>query len=807
MPDVGLAGYGRSDPGLIGRLRSAFFQHLEPPDLAGVPDRVKAEISLEQAVSVARLFPLFALSGIVTLVVVAFAVRHEPVAPRVVVISALIFFLYSVILYRVRGWHRLADRRQGASVFLRRLAVLVAFLGLGWAALSTLIVTSDQWSQRDLLFGVDIGVTSSSVLLMPRQVAFACWCPAVVGGIVAAWWLSAQFGPLAAVAFAVYGILIASAILFTNRSLVMRTITRIHVEEQGEVIGLLLRDFEENASDWLWETDRLLRLSRVSARLAKVSGKPAALLQGLSLRTLLLSLTDRAGEDGEMADIIRCLDARAPLYNREVRLRINGQDRYWNMVCEPVIDGAGEFQGYRGIGSDITNAKRSQREIAFLARHDVLTGLPNRRLFGELLHAACETSSRHPFTLLCVDLDRFKDINDRFGHSGGDALLVVVAQRLRDSVRQIDSVARLGGDEFAVILHTVSPAEVDAVIRRILESIALPLHVQGTRVEIAASIGAACAPQDAQAASMLLQNADLALYESKHNGRGTWRFFAREMAESLADRQSIEHDLRRAIENNELFLEYQPIVSLPDGVLRGAEALVRWAHPTRGRLGPDRFIAIAEQTGLIVALGAWVLLAATREAARWPRALQIAVNMSAIQLRDRNVAGIIDTALSASGLAPERLEIEITETALLSATHATDGTLHGIRRRGVRIALDDFGIGFSSLSHVCSFPFNKIKISQDFVAEIEARRDKQAVVQAIADLGRRLGITTTVEGIETRAQLGMVRSTGCTEAQGYLFSRPVSAEAFRGLCKEDCLLAPEPAAREPFLQALPEASG
>ncbi len=775
-------------------MRDFFLQSVRGPSLADVSDHLRREVLLEQATSVASLFPLFALTGISTLAILAFGLRAETVSASIDVIGATIVLLYAVILIHVFGWVRASDRRSTVNRFVNVLAGLVGLLGIDWGLLSTIVISAtSSHAGRDLLFGIDLGVTSSAVLMMPRRVAIACWVPAATAGLVAAWSLSDRYSILTTIAFLSYAGLIGLATLLANRNVVLRTLSRLQVEEQGSVIGLLLREFEDNASDWLWETDRLLRLTHVSPRLAKVTGRPASSLQGLSLRALIFGLAcdrsdddqgqDRDGKDGNgdgaLPAIVASLDARAPIYNRELCVRVGGQRRYWNMICEPIINASGQFLGYRGIGSDITAAKRSQREIAFLARHDVLTGLPNRRLFGEQLRSACDNATDRPFTLLCIDLDRFKDINDRFGHPGGDALLVVVAQRLRDAVRREDIVARLGGDEFAIILMTGAEAEGRTIIARILETLALPLHVQGASLEISASVGAARAPQDADNATLLLHDADLALYQAKQGGLGGARFFDRAMADQLADRQAIEADLRRAIDRDELFVEYQPIFRLPDCTLCGAEALVRWMHPTRGRLGPDRFIPIAEQTGLIVDLGAWVLRIASQAAARWASPIRIAVNVSAVQLRDRNLAASVASAIGASGLPPGRLELEITETALLSAGNTTEEALRSFRDSGIRIALDDFGLGFSSLSHVCTFPFNKIKIAQDFVGGIEDRADKQAVVRAVADLGNRLGLTTTVEGVETEAQLAMLRGFGLTEAQGYLLGRPMSEEAFR----------------------------
>jgi diguanylate cyclase (GGDEF)-like protein len=431
------------------------------------------------------------------------------------------------------------------------------------------------------------------------------------------------------------------------------------------------------------------------------------------------------------------------------------------------------------VGQRITADLASSREEAHrLALHDALTGLPNRvllagRLEQDLAHAQRDGTM---LAMLCMDLDRFKQVNDTLGHPVGDALLRAVANRLRDCLRECDTVARLGGDEFAIVQAPLRRVE-DAVTlaQRLIEALSEPYELAGHQVVIGASVGIALAPADAAGAGELLKMADLALYRAKTNGRGTFRLFEPGMDTEMQARRVLELDLRRAIAGGEFELHYQPLVNLSSGRVAALEALARWRHPRRGLLLPGEFIPLAEKTGLIVPLGAWALRQACADAARWPADTCVSVNVSAVQIKGPGLVEAVLGALAASTLRPERLELEITEAALLTDTDAALATLRELRALGVRIAMDDFGTGYSSLSYLRKFPFDKIKIDRSFVRDIETCADSTAIVRAVTGLGANLGIATVAEGVETLAQLDRLRAEGCDQVQGYYFSRPVPA--------------------------------
>ncbi|MGY4616412.1 diguanylate cyclase (GGDEF)-like protein [Bradyrhizobium sp. USDA 4472] len=378
--------------------------------------------------------------------------------------------------------------------------------------------------------------------------------------------------------------------------------------------------------------------------------------------------------------------------------------------------------------------------------------------------------------MFCIDLDNFKQINDTLGHPVGDGLLCAVAERLEACVREVDTVARLGGDEFAIIQAEVRTAEeTERLAQRIVERVGAPYDLKGHRVNVGCSIGICLAPCDGTTRETLLKNADLALYRSKMDGRGRWRFFEPAMDVTAQNRRALEIDLREAMEKDEFVLFYQPVYNLRTDRISGFEALLRWQHPTRGLVPPDQFIPLAEEIGLIAPLGEWVLNRACEQAASWPNEFKVAVNVSPTQFRDPGLTNVIADALATSGLAPHRLELEITESVLLGNNSETIAMLHELKARGLRIALDDFGTGYSSLSYLRSFPFDKIKIDQSFVRDATATKGSKLIVRAITSLARSLGMTTTAEGVETVEQLNEMKAEGCNEAQGFLFSRPVPA--------------------------------
>jgi diguanylate cyclase (GGDEF)-like protein len=442
------------------------------------------------------------------------------------------------------------------------------------------------------------------------------------------------------------------------------------------------------------------------------------------------------------------------------------------ILHQPMADG-----GWVATHEDITERKQAEADLVFMARHDALTRLPNRVMFQERLEHAMNMASRgNKSAVLCVDLDHFKLVNDTLGHPVGDGLLQAAADRLQACVREVDTVARLGGDEFAIIQLGVEQLnDVELLANRIIEAFSNPFHIDGHQIVAGASIGVALAPGDGNSPEKLLKNADIALYLAKTEGRGTVRFFEPEMDARIQLRRTLELDLRSAILRSEFELYYQPVVNLVGSRITGFEALLRWHHPIRGLVSPMEFIPLAEETGMIVAIGEWVLRTACFEAENWPGDIRVAVNLSPIQFNKGNLVATVKAALDASGLRPDRLELEITESALLHNTTSTLTALHQLRTMGITVALDDFGTGYSSLSYLRSFPFDKIKIDQSFVGDLVTNKESMSIIRAITSLGHSLCMKTTAEGVETVEQLDKLRNEGCTEIQGYIISRPKPA--------------------------------
>ena len=451
----------------------------------------------------------------------------------------------------------------------------------------------------------------------------------------------------------------------------------------------------------------------------------------------------------------------------ERRLRVEGNDEVATLGKE-----------FNNLLEHLAERKRLEAELLRMARHDALTGLPNRVLFHEHLEHALARTRRggDNLAVMCVDLDHFKHVNDTLGHPIGDLLLQAVSERLKECVRETDVVARMGGDEFAVVAVAADqPVGATILADRIIASLSRPFELEGHQLVIGASVGIAFSPSDGLDGGSLIRAADLALYRAKGEGRGLYRLFEPEMDAKMQARRTLELDLRKALVTQEFELHYQPLVNLQSNEVCGFEALIRWNHPTHGRIAPIDFIPLAEETGIIVPLGEWILKEACTEAIKWPEEIKVAVNVSPAQFKSRSLANAVTAALECSGLPPRRLELEITESVLLTETDATMATLHQLRNLGVQISMDDFGTGYSSLSYLRSFPFDKIKIDRSFVSDLSETDESAAIVRAVTGLGRNLGMATTAEGVETDEQLVQLREEGCTEVQGYLFSKPLPA--------------------------------
>ncbi len=538
-----------------------------------------------------------------------------------------------------------------------------------------------------------------------------------------------------------------------------------------------------NISQGLCMYDAKGRLVICNQPYQRIYNLPEHLLKpGTPLDAILAHLFDEgmhAGADRE--DYIR--------WRREVIARgqygkniheLNG--RIIMMQHHPMKDG-----GWVTTHEDITEQRQQEERIRHLARHDALTQLPNRVQFLEEMAAAEPGLDRGDrLAVLCIDLDHFKAVNDTLGHSVGDKLLQQVSARLWGATREDDVLARLGGDEFALLLRDIdTPAEAAAIAERIVKAMSNPFTIDGHQLVIGTSVGIAMAPQDGSTAEILMKNADLALYKAKNEGRSTYHFFESGMDAAIQKRRTIEAGLRLALARGEFRLVFQPLVGLKENRITCLEALLRWDSADRGMVSPTEFIPVAEETGLIVPIGEWVLREACRTAATWPAGVRVAVNLSAVQFKNKRLYDTVESALRDAGLAPTRLELEITESLLLSDNEPTLKTLHRLRALGVRISMDDFGTGYSSLSYLRSFPFDKIKIDRTFMRDLKSKGDSLAIIKAVISLGQSLGMSTTAEGIETEEQLMAVRDQGCNEVQGFLFSPPVSAQTVAQMLAEE----------------------
>nr|WP_232834202.1 EAL domain-containing protein [Sphingomonas sp. FARSPH] len=552
----------------------------------------------------------------------------------------------------------------------------------------------------------------------------------------------------------------------------------IREREAGQSAARMIGEFEAHGTGWFWQTDRYGRLTYLSEKVASdlAAGGHAPLGQ---LLTDLFQMDSAApGTERTLAFHLSSRTSFADYTVRAVRQgdRADGDKRWWSISGRPLIDHLGRFQGFIGSGSDLTEQRRSEAEINRLALFDSLTGLANRQRMRHSLDKTLQQQGGGPYrpaALFLMDLDRFKTVNDTLGHQAGDALLVQVAQRLQRGVGEAGLVGRLGGDEFQVLLPGLDKREaLSALAHDLIASLSQPYFISGTSVSIGCSIGIAIAPDHGEDSEELIRNADLALYAAKADGRGVHRFFTEAMLAGARTRKQLEDDLRAALAEGQFHLVYQPLVSTSDERIVGYEALLRWNHPTQGLISPATFIPVAEESGLIAPIGEWVLRTACDAAARWPRAVRVAVNVSPIQFASPSLPAIVASALAHSTLAPHRLELEITESAFLN--DSSDDMFNALKGLGVRLSLDDFGTGYSSLGYLRNAPFDKIKIDQSFVrgAAQPASRNA-AIIKAIVTLADTLGMETTAEGVEVQDEIALVRALGVSHIQGFVYGPPV----------------------------------
>ncbi len=597
--------------------------------------------------------------------------------------------------------------------------------------------------------------------------------------------LAAQDHYLAAIA-AFSGLFSAAASVEGARGMHQARVAELDMNESSEVVSLLLREYEDSDADWLFQLDKNRRLRSVSPRLAFALGRELTEIEGKSFVELI---SGDSWATGQFAPSLHQLAEK--LKNREsfsdfmAEVTINGERRWWELSGTPMLDERGEYTGFRGVGSDVTVQQESSEKIAYLARYDTLTALPNRLMLHEAVSDALRYADkwRTRCAFLMIDLDRFKAVNDSLGHLVGDKLLAQVAQRLQALMGEGETCGRLGGDEFAVVIRDASDkARIEQLARAIIDRLSEPYRVDEQLLYVGASIGSAIGPRDGRSVEELMRNSDLALYRSKDAGGGEHFEYEPSLHASAEERRQLEFALRNALKRDELLLHYQPVVDANTEDLVGFEALIRWNSAEHGFISPGKFIPLAEETRLIVPIGQWVMRTAMDEAARWPSPVKVNINVSPEQLIEPDFAASVVRALSGSGLAPGRVEIEVTESIFLKDANVARKALEAVISLGCSVALDDFGTGYSSLGYLRTLKFSTIKVDRSFVTGAgQGNAESLAIIRAVVAMADSLGMTTTAEGVENGDEADLIRTMGCTKIQGYHFGRPMPAEEARQL--------------------------
>ncbi len=751
--------------------------------MASTDEVLSGKIRAEQISTVMSYTPWMMLANVINASAVFAVFYDSPYQMRALIWVVCVFAISILVAHR---WFKVRKKSKPKSISIKAIKHAVtnaALLGTVWGVSGPLLYPYASADGKLVIICVLAGMLCGSGFALstvpPAAITFA---GAVAIGTVVALTMTPSLASFLIFLMAIIYIgIIANSSVSLSRLLTARMTAEVTSQEQRDVIGLLLNDFTENASDWLWVVDRKLKVTQVSARLSALTGLPANhyigkhLLRGVPV---INAETMSDEEAGSFHDLKQCLRKRTHFKDAVIPVILNGQKRLWSVSAKPVLTDSGDFNGYRGVGRDLTEELEAKARNAYLARYDTLTELPNRVLFRTDLELALARLHRsgEQFAVLLIDLDHFKMVNDTQGHPEGDLLLKGVAKRLLSAIRDVDTVARLGGDEFAIILAGIDrPHDAARFAERVRNDLALPFELTASDAVIGASIGIAIGSKGSVDADTLLRHADLALYRAKNDGRGMFHFFEPEMDAEARKRHQLEADLRSSLVKEELELYFQPLVNIDTKAVNTFEALIRWNHPKLGRLNPADFIPLAEEVGLIQSIGAWVIQQACREALNWPSHIRVAVNLSPAQFRSPSLFTQIQNALEDTGLPANRLEIEVTESLLLDASTNVDAILSALRHLGVRISLDDFGTGYSSLSYLQKFKFDKIKIDRSFVNDIDTEPGSQAIMDCLIRLAEDLHMSLVAEGVETEAQLKSLKARGCLEIQGFLIARPCDA--------------------------------
>lgn len=746
-------------------------------------NEISQKTNIMQISSIYRLIPaMMVVNLIIMTAIVSFS---RGLSSNLILAAWAICLIILVSLSIFAWWNKDRAIKDQASVKMTMGGIILvsALFGSVWGVLPSLLLAESSPELWYFTGAAIVGVVCAAgfaLAAMPLAVIGFMAPVFVSSSVFVVQGFAATGAMLAALMFIYVCFSVITSISYI-RSLVEHTRAQHGVEEQKHVIGLLLKDFEENTSDWLWETDENYLIKNASERFAAVVDIPVKKLNGTDIARFAHAHT----EDLNLAvsAFVESIRNNLTFRDKTIPVALQGEQHWWAITGKPYYDQDGKFTGFKGVCSDISVQKRSEERVRFLAHNDALTGLVNRTQFTDQLNQKVSRLERYgtPFSVLYIDLDSFKNVNDTKGHPIGDKLLSMVGARLRSEVRDIDVLARIGGDEFAIIMDLHENVESEATLSgRIIQSLSTPFNIEGENIIIGASIGIAKAPLNGTRPDQILRNADLALYRAKEAGKGIFQFFKTEMDSRAREQRTLEFELREALDNDQFELYYQPLLDADNKRPTGFEALIRWNHPIRGMVSPAEFIPLAEKTGLIVRIGEWVINEACKTAASWPNTCTIAVNLSAQQFDGQNIVAVVKNALETSGLAASRLELEVTESLLIEQPDEVVGTLMELKELGVAIAMDDFGTGYSSLSYLMKFPFDKMKIDRSFVVALETDVAARDILKTIAALGESLNMKITVEGVETAEQVDFLSNMSCDHLQGFYFAKPLQKDAIAG---------------------------
>ncbi|GAB5483132.1 MAG: EAL domain-containing protein [Parasphingorhabdus sp.] len=684
-------------------------------------------------------------------------------------------YIYTYIKARRDAvWERKSiSRRENMNTLL-----VSAAGGLLWSTAMILFGPSSDLSTMVGIWALVLCLMVGSAMLMSAVPLASIVFIGLCGLSSAVGWYLINGYQMATASAAIAMLLIASC-LMNGRSFINRKIAEANLNEKKEVVSLLLREFEDTGADWLWQTDTSRRLTHVSPRFAHAVGRTPEDIEG---RPFLQLVAGQAWDSGKFSpalhELAEKLKRRDSFSNMLVPVLINDVTRWWEISASPKLDENGIFHGFRGVGSDVTEQRESADKISHMARFDTLTGLPNRLQLTEALGKAQQDSDKWNGRcgFMMIDLDRFKAVNDTLGHPVGDRLLARVSERLRSIMTDNELCGRLGGDEFAIVIKDASDSQyMDTLGKKIIDTLSRPYEVDQHTLYIGASVGTAIGPRDGRTVEMLMRSADLALYRSKDQGGGAHNQYEPKLHVHAEERRVMEIALRKALDNNEFSLNYQPVVSADTGGVLGFEALLRWTNPEFGVVSPAKFVPLAEDARLIVPIGEWVMRTACKEAMKWPAAVKVAVNVSADQLTDPNFLDMVVSALSDSDLPAQRLEIEVTESIFMREGTGATQVLDQIIGLGINLSLDDFGTGYSSLGYLRKTRFSTIKVDRSFVQGAAKNvPESLAIIRAVVAMADSLGMATTAEGAETEEEVKMIQKLGCSKIQGYYFGRPMA---------------------------------